>query len=95
MEIKDYLRELGITQEGTISEDDSYVIDLSSSDEYGKVYSRLERSDDLEILQDNQVVTEEGSSLIYESESQPYLLNLIADFDSNRYQLIINEIKED
>lgn len=91
--IKDYLKSIGINQSGTEKED-TYVIDLQNSDEYGRVYSRLENADDLDILQDNQVITEQGSSLMYESETQPYLLNLIADFDGDVYQLIINFIED-
>ena len=92
MEVKEYLKSIGINQSGQEGKQGSYIIDLANSDEYGRVFSKLERAEDLEILQDNQVITEQGSSLMYESETKPYLLNLIADFDGDKYQLIVNEI---
>ena len=91
---QEYLRQLNISNEGEKSQDGSYVITLLDSDEYGKIFSRLEKSDDLDPLEDNQVVTEQGSSLMYESLSEPYLLNLIADFDGDVYQLVVTKIEE-
>ena len=90
---KEYLNSIGITQEGNVSENDAYIIDLKNSDDYGRVFSKLEKVEDLDLLEDNQVVTEQGSSLIYESESQPYMINLIADFDGDVYQLIVSKIE--
>ena len=90
MNEKEYLKSIGINEEGHES-DEAYVIDLANSDAYGKMFSKLERIDDLSLLDDNQVITEQGSSLIYESESEDFVLNLIADFDSDQYQLIINK----
>lgn len=93
MSIQDYLKELNINKEADISEDGSYIVTILNSNDYGKIFSKLEKSDDLDIMEDNQVVTEQGSSLMYESISQPYLLNLIADFEGDTYELIITEIK--
>ena len=92
---KEYLNKIGITQEGSTGKDGSYVIDLIDSDDYGKIFSKLDKVKDLDLLEDNQVITEQGSSLMYESESEPYLLNLIADFDGDIYQLVVTEIKDD
>lgn len=92
MEIKEYLKTLNINNELEPGDDDSYVITLMSSDEFGKMFSKLENAEDLDPLEDNQVVTEQGSSLVYESISEPYIFNLIADFDGNVYQLVINNI---
>lgn len=92
MSIEQYLQSINISKE-PVKGEDGYIVDILNSTEYGKIFSRLEDSDDLEILEDNQVVTEQGSSLVYESLSQPYLLTLIADFDGDKYELVINEIK--
>lgn len=92
MEIKEYLKSIGITQAGGVGKDGAYVVDLLDSNEYGKMFSTLEKCDDLDIMEENQVVTEQGSSLLYESESQPYLLNLIADWEGDIYQLVVNTI---
>ncbi len=91
MNEQEYLKQLNINKSGEYS-DDAYVVDLLDSTEYGKVFSILDRSDDLDIMQDNQVVTTEGSSLTYESLSQPYLLSLLADWEGNVYQLVVSKI---
>lgn len=92
MEIEEYLKSIGIDNQFEQGDDNSYVISIMNSNEFGKIFSKLENSDDLEPLEDNQVVTEQGSSLVYESISEPYMLNLIADFDNDIYQLVINKI---
>jgi len=92
MDIKEYLQSLGINNKLQQGEDNSYVALIMNSNEFGKIFSKLENADDLEPLEDNQVVTEQGSSLVYESISEPYMLNLIADFDADVYSLIINYI---
>lgn len=91
MNEKEYLKQLNINKSGEYS-DDAYVVDLLDSTEYGRVFSILDRSDDLDIMQDNQVVTTEGSSLTYESLSQPYLLSLLADWEGDVYQLVVSKI---
>ena len=91
MNEQEYLKQLNINKSGEYS-DDAYVVDLLDSTEYGKVFSILDRFDDLDIMQDNQVVTTEGSSLTYESLSQPYLLSLLADWEGNVYQLVVSKI---
>lgn len=94
MTIDEYVKSLGIDKQYEVGEENSYVITLNNSDEFGKTFTKLEKSKDLDPLEDNQVVTEQGSSLIYESKSQPYILNLIADWEGDVYQLVINEIGE-
>lgn len=95
MNVQEYLKSIGLNLEVNKGVDENaYVADILTSDDYGKVFSKLENSDDLDLMYDNQVLTEEGSSLVYESLSEPYLLNLIADFTGDVYQLIINVIEE-
>lgn len=92
MDVRTFLNKIGIHYQGAESHEDTYVIDLLDSDDYGRVYSILENCDELELMYDNQVITEQGSSLMYESDDEPYILNLIADFDEDKYQLIVNRI---
>ena len=49
---KEYLKTLGITLLGTVSDNNSYVVDIKDSNEFSKIFSILERSDDLNILED-------------------------------------------
>lgn len=92
MDIKRYLKSINIDKEPVESEPGSFVIDIIGSQEYGRIFTRLEKSDDLEILEENQVITEQGSSLVYESLSEPLLFTLLADFEGDKYQLVINNI---
>lgn len=91
MSIPQYLKQNNINKTYTISEDNSYIITLDNSDDFGKMFSHLEKIEDLEQLEDNQVVTEQGTSILYKSNSENYLFNLIADFDGNVYSLIVSE----
>lgn len=91
MSIPQYLKQNNINKTYTISEDNNYIITLDNSDDFGKMFSHLEKIEDLEQLEDNQVVTEQGTSILYKSNSENYLFNLIADFDGNVYELIVSE----
>lgn len=91
MSISQYLKQNNINKTYTISEDNNYIITLDNSDDFGKMFSHLEKIEDLEQLEDNQVVTEQGTSILYKSNSENYLFNLIADFDGNVYELIVSE----
>lgn len=91
MSIPQYLKQNNINKTYTISEDNNYIISLDNSDDFGKMFSKLEKIEDLEQLEDNQVVTEQGTSILYKSNSENYLFNLIADFDGNVYSLIVSE----
>ena len=74
-------------------EDNSYVIDLQDSEEYAKIFTRLEKDDQLELQDSNQVVTEKGSSLMYSSDDEGLLVNLTADWEGDVYTLVLTDIK--
>lgn len=92
MDLKELLQKLNIKYTGSY-DDNAYVIDLPNSKVFGDIFTLLDTSDLIDILESNQVVTEQGSSLLYEVKNEPYLLNLLADWESDQYQLIINNIK--
>lgn len=92
MEVQEYLDLIGINKTVELGDNNSYIVTIIDSDEFGKIFSLLENESDLETLEENQIVTITGSSLLYESKSQPYILNLLADFENEIYQLIINQI---
>lgn len=92
MDIKEYLESLGIEDEG-FYEEDSYIINMDNSKDYGRIFTILDTSEDIDIIPSNQLVTDQGSSLMYESISEPLLLNLLADFDGGVYQLVVNELE--
>ncbi len=85
-------QELDITEPGEYGDNNSYVVVLENSNEFGKVFSKLEKSDAVYPLEESQVVTEEGSSVLYKAEDEDLLFNLLADFEGNVYQLVVTEL---
>lgn len=71
--------------------DSSYIIDLDSDTNWGKIYTILDNSPDLYQNEENVLLTEHNSSLIYDYEDT-FMLNLKADFDNEQYSLVISEI---
>ena len=94
MSIEEFLKSININKSGEYNDNNNYIISLLDSKEYGRVFSTLEKSDAVDIMEDNQVITEQGSSLMYEAIEEPYILNLLADFDNSIYQLVITNIEE-
>lgn len=93
MDIKKYLDSLGIRDEGSYEHNGTYVVNIEDSKSYGRIFTILDTSEDIDIIPSNQLVTDQGSSLMYESISEPLLLNLLADFEGGVYQLVVNEIE--
>lgn len=87
--IKDVLNDLNIRFDGEFSRDGSYVVDLFDSDQFGKVYSILDKNKDVENLEDSSSLTVHSANISYLYGD--YQLNLIADFDENLYKLVITE----
>lgn len=83
------LKKLGIYLDGEFSKDGSYVVDIYDSDEFGRVYSTLEKNDDVEELYSNSLLTIHNSSISYLYDN--YQITLIADFEQDLYKLIISE----
>ncbi len=89
--MKNYINKIGITFPGEII-DEAYVVVIPTSNDYGKVYSKLEKTEDLYMMDENQLITEDGGSIMFESESEPFILNLMADFKNDIYQLVVTEV---
>lgn len=91
MNEKDFADELGITKNGEYK-DDAYVIDISNSLEWGKVFTKIDTSSKLNQLEDSQVVSEQGTSLSYLSQDENFMVSLIADFEGDVYSVVINKL---
>ena len=88
--MEELLRKIGINETPTKT-DNGYVINLNDSDEYGRYYSKLDKSDLVEEDDESSQVTLENSSIQYLSEDGKYLFTLLADFDGDIYTLTIKE----
>lgn len=86
--MKEFLKELGI-QGNPVESGKTLVLDIEGSDNYGRVYSKLDRSDLVEEDSESSNVTLDSSTINFESEK--YLITLIADFNDDKYKLTIKE----
>lgn len=89
MYLEKFLEKLGITHVGHYTKTNTYVIDIDDSEEYGKVYSLLDKSNEIEEDEDSSTITVHTSNLVFESDN--YQLTLIADFDQDTYKLVCKE----
>jgi hypothetical protein len=90
MYLEKFLEKIGINQVGHYTKSNSYVIDLEDSDEYGKVYSRLDKCGDITEDEDSSTLTVHNSNIVFESDEYQFVL--IADFDNDEYKLVCKEI---
>lgn len=91
--MKEFLRSLGINQEGHESDDGVYIVNIEDSNEYSKVFSKLENSDQVHEVENDSVFDLEKNVLYFESES--YDLELYADLEEDSYELIVRQKIED
>lgn len=89
--MEDFLKNtLGIKDVGHYSKSNSYIIDIDDSDYYGKIYSILDKSDEVEEDEDSSMITIHNSNIVFRSDD--YQLTLVADFDQDTYKLVVVNI---
>lgn len=86
------LKEIGIDLPGEYGKNGSYIIDLDSDNEWGKIYTLLDNAENVEQDEESFLLTTHNSSLIY-TYNNLYRLVLKADFDQNLYSLICSQIR--
>ena len=91
MTVKELLRLIDVNKAGEYSDDGSYVIDLDSDDEYGKVYSTIEKNDDFVYKEKSSFMTIDNSNMIYQYGDE-YQVILKADLRNDIYTIVVNEI---
>ena len=85
--MEEFLRKLGIYEKPVESDDGCYVIDIEDSDDFGRIYSKLDRSDLVDEDEDASQVALDSSSIQFTSDE--YLLTLLADLEGDTYSLVI------
>lgn len=88
--MRDLLNRIGITQPGYFSDSDTYVVDIANANDYSKVSTKLDKSNLVEEVEDSSISNVSVSNIMYESNE--YSLNLIADFDSDTYKLVVHKL---
>ena len=90
MFLEKFLKEIGITQVGHYTKSNSYVIDIEDSEEYGKIYSSLDKCEELVEDEDSSTITVHTSTIVFESDDFQFIL--MADLDQDTYKLVCKEI---
>lgn len=94
IQVEDVISELGLDEyEGQVGKNNSYVIDLPSDNDFGKVYSTLETNEGVEQLEDNTLLTVHNASVIYVYKDR-YQINLKSNFDTDEYSVIITDMED-
>lgn len=87
-DIKEFMNQLGIHDKGNYI-NNTYVIDISDSNTYGKYYSILDRSDIIEEDTESSSINVDNSNIQFINDD--YVLTLIADFENSLYKLTVKE----
>lgn len=88
--MEEFLKELGITKQGRKNENGFYVIDIDDSDEFGKIFSRLDKSDLVDEDEESSSITLDSANITYLSDD--YTITLMADFENDTdYKLVMRE----
>lgn len=88
--MEEFLSSIGIHNEGTLSNDGSYVIDFDNVDDYNSAFTKLDKFEGLDESEESSIVNASISNVIYMNED--YLITLTANFDDDQYKLVIKEM---
>ena len=91
--MEEMLLELGLDKYASVEgRNNSYVIDLGSDSDFGRIYTALDNSEYVVQEEESVLLTVHNASIIYEYKDE-YQLVLKADFDNELYSVIITEMK--
>lgn len=88
-DVKSILRKFNLVGE-PVKSGNSYVVDIPNMEEFGKFYSALDNSRDVEELTENSLLTLHDISLNYLYKN--YQISLLADNDQDTYRMVITEL---
>ena len=92
---KDVIRELDLHRDGRYSED-GYEYILNDSDEWGKIYSILEKNKNTTELEGSTLKSDESEfDFIYENpDEEKFLIRLTGLFDEDDYRINISKYED-
>ena len=91
--MEEFLKQIGITEEGHETTDGNYVVDLDDSDHFNKIFSKLDKSDLVEENEDSSVVNVNITNILYIGDE--YAVNLVADFNEDAYKLVVTPLEDE
>lgn len=86
MDEKEFLKSIGITGSGNYDSNRNYVIELNNSNDIGRMYSKLDASDDVDEDNSRSKISYTNSQIVFVNDD--FDITLISDFDSDDYRLI-------
>lgn len=84
--MKEFAKQLGIDVEGTM-EGSKYIIELSDSNEYSRVYTLLDGSDLVDVDEDATLLTDNVGELLFIGDD--FDVKLVGNFNSDIYRVVI------
>lgn len=84
--MKEFAKQLGIDVEGTM-EGSKYIIELSDSNEYSRVYTLLDDSDLVDVDEDATLLTDNVGELLFIGDD--FDVKLVGNFNSDIYRVVI------
>lgn len=91
--MEEFLKQIGITEEGHETTDGNYVVDLEDSNHFNKIFSKLDKSDLVDENEDSSVVNVNITNILYIGEE--YAVNLVADFNEDAYKLVVTPLEDE
>ena len=86
--MEEFAKKLGIEQPGEVV-NGKYIIPLMKSDEYSQVYTKLDKSDLVDLDGSSTLVTEKVSELKYVGDE--FTVKLDANFVDDFYRVVISK----
>lgn len=93
MDIETMLKDIGIQRKGNMTRSGAYMIDLEDSEDFGRFYSLLDRSNKVRELDDNNINNIHTIVLLYIYKNLQ--ITLSADLDEDKYSLVATPISEE
>lgn len=87
--MEEFLNQLGIGGRFVKKSDGSVIMDLKDSNDYGKAYSKLNKSELVDEDPDASTITYESSNISFSNDK--YIITLVGDFEADIYKVVVRE----
>ncbi len=86
--MEELLKDIGINNTFT-RKGNQLIYDIKNGDEYGRIYSLLDKSDLVDEDEESSMITMDNSSIQWVADEGT--ITLIADFNLDEYKLVVRE----
>lgn len=90
--VKNLLKELGIDLDGVIGTDGTWTGSILEYNDFGKIYSKLEKSDLVEEIPSTSLINLHATDVTYQTTDDKLMIKMIGDLDSDEYKLVIQPL---